>query len=96
MKNIESKKKKELKKALVSQKPIINLGKDGLSENMVGEIKRQLKENELIKIKVLKAALAEKNKEEIANEIADATDSEIVEVKGYNLGLFRPKHGWKK
>ncbi len=79
---------KNLRKRLNTSKPSVRIGKAG-ADNVIEEIKRQLEDNSLIKIRVLKAARSERSTGEIAKEVADATNSEIIQIVGNSFGLLR-------
>lgn len=76
-------------------KPVVWIGKGGY-ERSLGEVKRQLESESLIKVRVLKSATLESTKEEIAAGVAASTDAAVLEMKGMNFVLFRPKGGWKR
>lgn len=79
----------ELKAQASQLKPIINIGKNGITDTVVEEIKKHLKANRMIKIKTLKSSREEKDTESIANELASATASQIVEIRGNSLVLYK-------
>jgi RNA-binding protein len=84
-------------KALRSQAklltPILQIGKNGLAQGSIDLIDRELKQRQLIKIKMLKGALPEdaskQDRKELAESIAKATKSHIVELVGSTLVLHR-------
>jgi len=81
-------KKEKLNEVKTNAAQII-LGKNGLSENLLNEIKKKLKQEKIIKIKILKTAaeLEKMNRKEFAELIATQTDARLVEIRGYNLIL---------
>ncbi len=87
---LSSKERKKFKRELHHSRASVIIGKGGAASAMA-EVDRQLEEKELIKVKVLKSAAAGKSTAEIAKEIADATNAEVVEVIGKTFGLFRPR-----
>lgn len=68
--------------------PIIRLGKNGLTENFIKEIKELLKQRKLIKIKMLKSTL-NVDKKEITKKIVDNTNSELIEAVGNIVVLYK-------
>ncbi len=68
-------------------KPLVFLGKDGVTENFLAEIRTSLYHNELIKVSVLKAGPLDAKT--AAAEVAEATGSEVVQVLGSKITLFR-------
>lgn len=87
--------RRELLSRANKTKPLVWIGKGGY-ERSLGEVKRQLESESLIKVRVLKSATLESTKEEIAAGVAASTDSAVLEIKGMNFVLFRPKGGWKR
>ncbi len=69
--------------------PATHIGKNGVTDSLVEEINRQLKDNKLIKVKVLKSAMDSMSREEIARLLAEKTGAELIEVKGNTVVLFK-------
>ena len=69
-------------------KPIVNLGKQGLSRETRREIESQLLDHELIKCKVLDSCPL--SKKECAEEISTMKEIEVVQIIGKTLILFSP------
>ena len=67
-------------------KPLVNLGKQGLSPETRREIESQLLDHELIKCKVLDSCPL--SKKECAEEISRQTEIEVIQVIGKTLVLF--------
>ncbi len=80
---------KELKSKAVELKPIIWIGKSGLTDNAIKEIKIQLKKKKLIKVKFLKSIVKEKDKKELFNELASKTGSKVIHQVGFVVVLYR-------
>lgn len=69
--------------------PIFQVGKGGLTDNFIKQLSDALEARELIKITVLKNA--PDYARDLANEIADGTNSEVVQVIGNKITLFRKR-----
>lgn len=67
--------------------PIFQIGKSGISDNQIEQLSNALEARELIKISFLDSIPDDKNS--IAEEIASKTNSEIVQIVGKKLTLFR-------
>lgn len=63
------------------------LGKDGISENFINQIVDIFRSRELIKISVQETA--PESPKELAIKIAEQTDSEVVQVMGRKITLYR-------
>lgn len=68
--------------------PVLQIGKHGVSPAFLEAVDQALLDHELIKIRVGQNALVER--EEAATEIAQATGSEVAQVLGSTLLLYRP------
>ena len=66
---------------------LVRIGKSGLTENVIDEIKKQLKKNKVIKIKFLKTAITDKKK--LFAEIAEKTNSKIMKKVGFTIVLAK-------
>ncbi len=66
---------------------VMQIGKDGVSENVVESVNLLLEARELIKIKVLKNC--DLTPKEVANEIVAQLDAEIVQVIGNTIILYK-------
>ena len=67
--------------------PIINVGKESLTPEVTAAIDEALEARELIKIGVLKNCFDDPR--EIADTVASRTKSEVVQVMGKNITLYR-------
>ncbi len=68
------------------------VGKQGLSEAVVEELKRRLEDKEVVKVKMLRTAekAEEADRREIARRAAEATGSRLLEVRGRTFILYKP------
>ena len=73
---------------------ILQVGKDGIGENLVQQAHEALEARELIKGKVLENSLL--SPREAAEELAPLTRSEVVQVIGTKFVLYRPSHKKEK
>ena len=68
-------------------KASVRVGKAGLSETLVEEIRQQLRTRELVKVKVNKGLFEREQKSEVWNYLAEQTDSVLVLQRG-NIGVL--------
>ncbi|MCZ0702323.1 RNA-binding protein [Natronobacillus azotifigens] len=68
-------------------RPIFQVGKDGVNENMITQINEALEKRELIKISILQNCL--EDKDEVANDLVNGTDAELVQIIGNNVILYK-------
>ena len=88
-KNMTSKQRAYLRSLSNQIDPIFQIGKLGISDNLIKQIKDALKARELIKIKVLETV--EAPIKDIAEEISLQTDSIIVQIMGNKITLYRAR-----
>ena len=69
--------------------PILRVGKEGLTENMIEEINKLIKKKSLIKIKLLKSSFDSKDKKQLIQELINKTNSELLEAVGNIVVLYR-------
>lgn len=84
---LSSKERQNLKAQAHHQKPVVQIGKKGLTDGIVGEVSRALTDHELIKVKF---AEYDDTPENDAGGLAGRTDSEVVAVTGAVAILYRP------
>jgi|GEM_PF-508148 RNA-binding protein len=74
------------------------IGKKGLDESVINEINTQLEKDGILKVEIKKGALivTQMKREQIAEKVAQLTDSELIDVRGKRFILFRPREGWEK
>ena len=80
---------KKLKEKAKTLEPDIRIGKNGLTESTIKEIKKQLNKKKLIKVKLLRAFISDKNKKEVAKEIAEKTSSNLIYMVGFVIVLYK-------
>jgi len=90
---MESKIRKKLEKRAHDLKPVVMIGKSGLTEEVLSALDEALTHHELIKIKFIDF---KDEKRSIMNKIAESTESDVISVIG-NIGiLFRQNRDPKK
>ena len=67
----------------------INIGKSGVNENVIEEIKRQLKANEIVKLKFAKNIARDKDK--YIDEIVSKTKAQLIDVRGHVAVIYKKK-----
>jgi RNA-binding protein len=85
MANIKKFTKKEVKGIGVGLKPTVHIGKEGLTDSVVAELKNQMKTSHVVKVKVLGSSVDQKR--EIAEELANRSGTKLVEIRGSTILL---------
>ena len=70
-------------------KPSVAVGKNGVTNSIVNEIKNQLKTRRVLKIRL--HGEMKLNRFEIGKDLAARTDSKLVDVRGFTVVLTRKK-----
>lgn len=82
-----SKQRSNLRSMAQTLSPVTQVGKGGISENLISSLSDALDARELIKVSVLNNA--EDDAAETAANLAEALGAEVVEVKGKKIVLYR-------
>ena len=67
--------------------PIFQVGKGGVNENMIKQISEALEVRELLKISILQNC--DEDKETVASELVSGTKSELVQIIGNTIVLYK-------
>ena len=86
---MEKEKLYQLKSDASKLNPILNIGKNGVTDTLIEGLNKQIKANRLVKVKVLKSAEEGKDLKTIADELAEATRSTLIDVRGRTVVLYR-------
>lgn len=86
--------KKYLRKLGHSLKAVIYIGKEGLSDTVVSAIDEALDSHELIKIKIVNTDKISKH--EAADRVPDLTRSQLVQLIGKTLLVYRRNKSKKR
>jgi RNA-binding protein len=84
---LTGKQKRFLRKKAHHEKPIFQVGKDGVNDNMLKQINEALEKRELIKVSILQNNMDDKDA--LATEIANRADAELVQVIGNIFVLYK-------
>jgi RNA-binding protein len=67
----------------------INIGKNGVNDNVIEEIKRQLEANEIVKLKFAKNIARDKDK--YIDDIVTQTRAKLIDVRGHVAVIYKKK-----
>lgn len=84
-----SKQRAYLRSLANSIDPIFQIGKAGLSENLLKQLDDAIEARELIKINVLESS--GEDVKALGNEIADSINAICVQTMGNKITLYRPR-----
>lgn len=67
--------------------PVTQVGKAGVSDNMIDQLNLALEAHELIKVSILQNC--EDDKHEVAKQLAEGTGAELVQLIGKQVVLYK-------
>lgn len=73
---------------------IVHIGKKGITEQVLSEIERHLKEKRKVKVRFLKSALASagvKDRKSFAKLLESMVEADKADVRGYTVTFYRRK-----
>ena len=74
-------------------KPIFQVGKDGVNENMLVQVNEALEKRELLKVTILQNCPEDKN--DVAEQLVDGTNAELVQIIGAIIVLYKESEDHK-
>ena len=77
----------ELKGRAQTLQPTVHVGKDGVTAEVADELGKQLEKHKLVKVRLLQSL--ETDRKDAACELARASSSVLVEVRGRTVVLAR-------
>ncbi|KAB7670109.1 ribosome assembly RNA-binding protein YhbY [Bacillus sp. B1-b2] len=84
---LKGKQKRFLRAKAHHLNPIFQVGKGGVNENMIKQIGEALEVRELLKVSILQNC--EEDKNQVAQELAEGTKSELVQLIGHTIVLYK-------
>ena len=84
---LRGKQKRQLRALAHHLTPIFQVGKLGVSSEMVQGIRDALEKRELLKVSILQNC--EEDKDEVAKILSEHTSSELVQVIGHTIVLYK-------
>jgi RNA-binding protein len=84
---LTGKQRRHLRALAHARQPIVQVGKGGLDDSVVAAVDRALADHELVKVRIGNGA--EVDRHAAAGELAERTKSEVAQVLGNVVLLFR-------
>jgi RNA-binding protein len=78
---------KEKRKAASQLQPTVRIGRSGITAGVIEEIRAQLKNREVVKVKLLGTDRNETKR--LSTELAGRCSAELVDVRGNTVTLWR-------
>lgn len=92
--SLNNKQLKQLKKEAHHLDPILQVGKNGVNDNLIQQVVDALEKRELIKVSVLQNSPYDK--ETISEEIVDGADCHLVTIIGSTIILYKESKNHKR
>ena len=84
---LTGKQKRYLRSLAHHEKPLFQVGKNGVTESFTDQFEDILEKRELVKVSVLQNCM--EDKDSIVESLISATDAELVQVMGNTIVLYR-------
>jgi len=86
---IDKKKLAELRSRSKLLDPIVRIGKNGVNENLLNDIKIHLKKRRLIKIKLLRSALSSGSIDDVIKAVITDCSCILIDRIGLTFSVYR-------
>ena len=73
----------------VTEVMVVQLGKAGITDSFIEEVRDQVKKKKIVKVKILRSAKGEKDRQEIAAEVAKRCNAVLADVRGNTFVLTK-------
>jgi RNA-binding protein len=83
---------KDMRKISKIMNPNIIIGKNGLTEQVLENIRLELSKHEIVKLRILQTYISDKGKEKVFAEIAEKTSAKIIHKIGFTITLTKRQH----
>ena len=80
---------KEMKKESRLLEPAIIIGKNGINDEIINNIKKRLEKDRLIKIRILATYISDKDKKQTAKDLAEKCNAILVDMVGFMVVLAK-------
>ncbi|MCT2537632.1 ribosome assembly RNA-binding protein YhbY [Aquibacillus koreensis] len=84
---LTGKQKRHLRAQAHHLSPIFQVGKTGVNDNMITQIAEALEKRELIKVSILQNCM--EDKDEVAEQLVNGVNGELVQVIGNIIVLYK-------
>ncbi|GAA0442903.1 ribosome assembly RNA-binding protein YhbY [Lentibacillus halophilus] len=84
---LTGKQRRYLRSLAHHEKPIFQVGKSGVNDHMTTQISEALEKRELLKVGLLQNCMEDKHT--VAHKLSNGTGSDIVQIIGHNIILYK-------
>ncbi|QKY69518.1 ribosome assembly RNA-binding protein YhbY [Lentibacillus sp. CBA3610] len=84
---LTGKQKRYLRSEAHHLKPIFQVGKTGVNDNMIQQINEALEKRELLKVSILQNCMEDKHT--VSEQLSAGTGAEVVQIIGHMIVLYK-------
>ncbi|CAD2076182.1 ribosome assembly RNA-binding protein YhbY [Phocicoccus pinnipedialis] len=85
--NLTGKQRRYLRSIAHNLKPVFQIGKDGVNDNLISQIDDYLEIHEILKVSILQNSPEDKN--DVAEKLALGTHAHVAQIIGKTIVLYR-------
>ena len=78
-----------LKKESADLTPLLSIGKNGITDSMIEELKKQLKVRKLVKVRIHKNSGETDDLKSAAAELCEKCNAVLIDVRGRTVTLYK-------
>jgi RNA-binding protein len=78
-----------LKAKAMAERPLVWVGKNGITDEIIAQIDNFLKKNKLVKVRLLNSYVDTHDRKEAAKELSEKTGSKVINQIGFVVALYR-------
>ena len=78
-----------LKKESVNLTPLLSVGKNGMADTVIAELKKQLKVKKLVKVRIHKNSGESDDMKQTAAELAEKCNAVVIDIRGRTATLYK-------
>lgn len=81
---------KDVKRVGHGLRPTVHVGKEGVTDTLIEEIAKQVKNRKVVKVRLLPSV--EEDRKQVAEDLANRSNSVLIEVVGHTVLLCDRKY----
>ncbi|MFC1742018.1 YhbY family RNA-binding protein [Nanoarchaeota archaeon] len=86
---MDAEEKKRLKAKAKLMEPLVRIGKNGITESVVLQVKTLVTKRKLVKVKFLRSFVEDHDKKKAAKDLVEKTGAELIDRIGFTVVLYK-------
>jgi RNA-binding protein len=78
-----------LKKESANLEPLLSVGKNGINDSLIDELKKQLKTKKLVKVRIHKNSEKTDDMKETALELCEKCNAFLIDIRGRTVTIYK-------